>query len=417
MPKGQVIPELQLSVLNKFIEKTPTPPSMVLSNMFPTNNAPSDSLEWESRYGSAEMIPFVARGSRGPSIGLDGVGKHSAKAAYFTQTAFLGEEFLNNLRQPGTREQKMSGQTEIARLMNRLLYANDRRREWMYSKMLFDGSMSYTIKASSATPTFASVSWGIPTSHQVTLGATARWYGSSGEVADRDVFGDMFNLRNRLMDSLETELLDLNVFLNGRLIQSLIKDSGIRDLAQTQNISEAQLVNNAPGALAQILGVGSIVPYNASYTITSHLAQAYTSGTTIYVVDPTDFVVGGEVYITSTVDRAAGPRATITAVDTATGAITINTDLTGATGVPFKSQLAMRQWFLDPRKVVAVVPSVDGQPIAELMQAPYGNDGGYGKRMRTKMEEYPDGIHLISEDLCMPVCYFPAAVYQLTVSD
>jgi hypothetical protein len=37
--------------------------------------------------------------------------------------------------------------------------------------------------------------------------------------------------------------------------------------------------------------------------------------------------------------------------------------------------------------------------------------------MRTKMEEYPDGQRLIMEDLCLPVCYFPSAVYQLTVHE
>jgi hypothetical protein len=184
------------------------------------------------------------------------------------------------------------------------------------------------------------------------------------------------------------EVSSVELYLNSRLLQSLVKDSGIRDLVQTQNISEAQLVNNPAGTIAQILGVGSITPYDASYTITSPLAQAYTSGTTIYVTSPEDFVVGGEVWLKSGVDGAAGPRATITAVNMATGAITISAALTGVTGVPFKSQLAMRKWFLDTNKIVFMVPNVDGIPVAELMQAPHGNEGIYGKRMRTKMEEY-----------------------------
>ncbi len=415
MSKGNIIPELHLSTLQKFIERSTTPPSMVLSNMFPVNNAPSDSIEWESRYGSAEMIPFVARGSRGPSFGDDGVGKHSMKAAYFASDRFFGEEFLNNLRKPGTRQEKMSGQSEISRAMTRMLNAVDRRREWMWAKALFDGTMSYNIKGFSTTPEFASVSWGIPTSHQVTLGSTAKWYGDFPAVADRDVFADVFNMRNRLADSLEMEVSTMELYLNSRLLQSLVKDSGIRDLVQTQNISEAQLVNNPTGTIAQILGVGSINPYDASYTITQPLAQAYTSGTTIYVVDATDFEVGGEVYLKNTKDVSAGPRATITAVNTVTGALTLDKALTGVTGVPFKSQLAMRKWFLSVDKIVAVVPNVDGMPIAEMMQAPYGNGGVYGKRMRTKEEEYPDGIRLIMEDLALPVIYHPAAIYQLTV--
>jgi hypothetical protein len=415
MPKGNVIPELHLSTLNKLIEKAQTPPSMVLSNKFPVSNALSDTIEWESRYGSAGMIPFVARGSRGPSFGDDGVGKHSMKPAYFAQSKFFGEEFLNNLREPGTAQAKRSGQAEIARASQRMLYGVRKRREFMFAKMLFDGSMDYHIKATSKAPEFASVSWGIPTSHQVTLGATARWYGSSSEIADRDVFGDVFDAKNTMQDSLEMETMGLEAYMNSRLLQSLIKDSGIRDLAQTQNISEAQLVNNAPGALAQILGFGSVNVYDAAYPVSSPLAQSYTSGTTIYVVDPSDFVVGGDVWIKNSVDGAAGPRSKITAVNHETGAITLSAALTGATGVAFKSQLMMRKFYLDSNKIVFMVPKVDGQPVAEMMQAPHGIPSTYGIRMRSFIKEAPDGVELYTEDLCLPVLYYPASVYQLTV--
>jgi hypothetical protein len=415
MPKGNVIPELHLSTLNKLIKKAQTPPSMVLSNKFPTNNALSDTIEWESRYGSAGLIPFVARGSRGPSFGDDGVGKHSMKAAYFATDKFYGEEFLNNLREPGTAQMKRQGQAEIAYGSQRMLYSIQRRREWMFAKMLFDGTMTYNIKSTSQAPEFASVSWGIPTSHQVTLGSTAKWYGDSNAVAERNVFGDVFDMKNTLQDSLEMELMGLELYMNSRLLQSLVQDKGIRDLAKTQNISDAQLVANAPGAIAQILGVGSVNLYDGAYTVQSFLSQAYSGGTTIYVADPSDFVVGGEVWVKNAVDGAAGPRATITAVNQTTGALTIDAELTGVTAAAFKAQLSMRKFMLDTNKIVGIVPNVDGQPIAEMMQAPHGNGGIYGMRMRSKMEEYPDGVRLIAEDLCLPCLYVPSATYQLVV--
>jgi hypothetical protein len=415
MAKGNIIPELHLSTLQKFIEKSATPPSMVLSNKFPVNNAPSDTIEWESRRGSAEMIPFVARNTAGPSFGEDGVARHSAKAASFASTKFFDEEFLNNLRMPGTPQTKMRGQSEIARSMQRMLWSIDRRREWLMASMAFNGSMTYTIKSTSAVPEFASLSWGIPSSHQVTLGATARWYGTSEETANRDIFGDVFAMKNRLMDSLETEISNMELYLNSRLLQSLVKDSGIRDLIQTQNISDAQLVANPAGSIAQILGVGAIVPYDAHYNVTSFLAQNYTSGTTIYVHNATDFAVGGDVYLKNTTTGPAGPRATITAIDTDTGAITISDALTGVTGVANKSQLEMRKWFLPSNRIVAMVPSVDGQPIAEMLQAPHGMSGTYGKRMYSYEENHPEGIQLVAQDLCLPVLYRPEAIYMLNV--
>jgi hypothetical protein len=413
--KGKQIPELALKTLNKLIEYSAPAPSQRLQGMFPTDNAPSDTIEWEVRYGSSEMLPAVARGSRGPSFGVDGVARNSARAAYFAADAWMGEEFLNNLREPGTVQSKQAGQKQISQMQTRLINSAYRRREFMLAKMLFDGTYTYNTFATSKAPEFISLDWGIPSTHKVTKGSTARWYGSSAEVADRDVFADVFTMKTQLEDSLEMDTSGVQLWLNGRLLQSLVKDSGIRDLVQNSNVSEADIVARPAESVAHLLGVGSIITYNDSYTVSELLAANYTGGTSITVMNATDFEVGGEVYMQTTVDRTAGPRATITAVDKTTGVLTIDAELTSVTGYAGKDKLAMRKFFLAPNKIVGVVPTVDNMPIAEVLQAPHGNAGTYGMRMRTKEEEYPDGQRLIISDLHLPVLYFPAAVYQLTV--
>ena len=90
MKGSQGIPELQLVTLNKLIRKFPNAPSLYFTNMFASPNYESDSIEWDFEYGSAGMTPFVAPGSPAPSIGLDGIGKAEAKAAFREAASHLG---------------------------------------------------------------------------------------------------------------------------------------------------------------------------------------------------------------------------------------------------------------------------------------------------------------------------------------
>lgn len=54
------IPALQLATLNKLISKFVRPPSNYFTNLFPTSQYDSDTIEWELEYGSGGMTPFVA---------------------------------------------------------------------------------------------------------------------------------------------------------------------------------------------------------------------------------------------------------------------------------------------------------------------------------------------------------------------
>jgi hypothetical protein len=403
-----IIPELHLTTLQKYIDRSAMPESAVMANKFSTSQYPSDTIEWEVSYGSTAMIPNVARGARGPSIGIDGTAMNSAKAAYFNMNAFLGEEFLNNLRRPGTDREKAQGQIYIARQQRKLLSAAQRRREWSVGKMLFEGQLSMTTYNGSQSVGFQSVDYGIPDTNKVTLTDAKRWAGG----ADKDIFQDMRDLKERFRFALGTDQ-GMEVWLNSLDLFSMISDSTVRDLLKTNNVSDAQLNNSPEQAIATILGVGSVNVYDGTYEVESMLAATYAGGTAVFVVNPADFEVGGNLFL-RTGETTAYVRAKITAVNLSTGEITLANALTGAFGKALEHKAVMQKYVLTPGKAVAMMPSVNGMSIAEIMEAPYGLPEHYGPRLRAFAKEDPDGYKMVIEDLFLPVLYFPEAIQYIS---
>ena len=213
------IPALELVTLNKLISKFDRAPSMFFSNLFPTQQYDSDTIKWELEYGTAGMTPFVAPGSIAPVVGMDGIGEASAKAAYWKEKMYFDEEFLNNLREPGTWATYQTAERKLARGSRKLRYRVDRRREWMNSKMLVDGSLTYLQKGG----TKISISYGIPATHIVTLVSTYRWNGTD---ADRNPIGDIFE--GKKVVSEDSSAIVNHAVLNSELLKVLGISSRIR---------------------------------------------------------------------------------------------------------------------------------------------------------------------------------------------
>ena len=115
MPKGLGdIPELRLQVLMDFITKWMTPPTLLLSNLFPSTDYPSSSIKWESKEGGRGMAPFKPPGSPSPVTSGYGIAQHTAEAAFWGEKMFFDEEFLNNIRQEGTLAQYKSARETLA---------------------------------------------------------------------------------------------------------------------------------------------------------------------------------------------------------------------------------------------------------------------------------------------------------------
>ena len=82
MPQSPAdIPDLRLKRLTKLINRYMSPPSMVLTKLFGTDNWASDLIEWESQIGNRGLTPFTAPDSQAPRVAPLGVAQHEAKPA------------------------------------------------------------------------------------------------------------------------------------------------------------------------------------------------------------------------------------------------------------------------------------------------------------------------------------------------
>lgn len=413
MPKGSKgIPALELVTLNKLITKFDRAPNMFFTNMLPETNYDSDTIKWEIEYGSAGMTPFVAPGAVAPATGMDGVSEASAKAAFMKEKMYFDEEFLNNLRKPGTDATYHTAERKLSRGTQKLRRRIDRRREWMIAKMLVDGTLTYN----STGGIQFTINYGVPDSHSTTLTGNDVW----GTGSARNPIGDFFDINNTLIDDVGKKA-DI-VVMNSSTLQLLLQDNGynatyfdgIQGLLKKSAFGSGDLFSNPSKVIGNLLGIGDITVYDELYETTGWLTAAITTtGTTAYVDDATDFEVGTVRLYNMLTNTYAD--ALCTAVDKATNALTIDTGGFGVAGVGGRDKIIMRKKFIADNKVLMIVKNVDGDPIGEWMAAPYGVDRRWGVHADTKDEWDPEGIWLRTQDKGLPVLYHNDATFTLTV--
>lgn len=401
------IPQLQLETLNKLIMAFQRPSNLFFTNLFSTQKADSDTIKWEIEYGSAGMTPFVAPGSVAPTIGLDGVGEGSAKCAFFKEKIYFDEEFLNNLRKLGTLATYETAERHLARGLKKLRNRIDRRREWMAARMIIDGSFSYVSKGE----TKASVSYGIPSSHLITLASGYEW----DDGASRNPIGDIFDAKNLLAD--DAGVTPDFAMLNSNLLRLLISDSKLQALLAKSAFGDGQLFANPAMVLGEILGVGKLIVYDELFEVTGWIMSTVTGGssTTVTVDDANDFEVGGTLRFIDVSENRTWEDETITAVNKSTGVITVGT----APTLSFKAgedKVIMRKKFIsDDDFLLFSKNSGAGDPIAEILEAPYGLGRKYGINIDTKDEWDPEGMWIRVQDKCLPVMYHPDCSIKLNV--
>jgi hypothetical protein len=415
MPRGLGdIPDLRLDVLQKFVTKYLEKPNLILKGLFPMAISPSSTISWESQVGSRGLTPFVPPGAPAPTTAPMGVAKHSAEAAYWKEMMTFDEEFLNNLRQEGTTSTYLSAQQRLAREMAQLVNRCERRWEWLVAKMLFDGSVAYTQRAGVK----ISVDYGIPSSHKVTLGADYKW--SNG--TSRNILGDLIDARKVIADDCGA---DATVAVcDSTVLKYLAQDSDIQTLLQKSafgngNLFEGnvnKIVNANPQIIASLLGLGQLIVYDEKYEVRAYLTAAVTgaSTTAVSVDDAADFEVGGTLRFH---DVSAGTYEdeTITVVSPEAGTVTVGT----APSVSFKAgedYVSMTKGFAPSNKFCLFAPRVEGMPIAELKQAPFGKDRFYGIKVDTNDTFDPEGTAIRVQSKGLPVLYQKDATYVLTVA-
>lgn len=401
------IPELRLSTLTKLITKFTVPPNLLLMTLFGSDRWPSDMIEWETQTGNRGLAPFVARGSQAPILGLEGYGAGKASAAYFAEKMFFDEAFLNNLRQPGTPQTKMSGKKKIANELSKLVNRSNRRKEWMFAQMLTVGTITY--KKPSGMKVY--VDYAIPSANQVDLGASRYW--DDGE--NRNIVEDIMDA-NITMSNANGSKLSVAMFTS-EILKLMVLDTGIQTLLQKSAFGKGDLFANPTGVLGTLLGFDKFILYDEQYQARAFITSAVTGASTVdvYVDDASDFVAGGTLTFH---DKSASTTEaeTISSVTEQSSYVTVSAAPTAS----FKANedyVTMTKKFLPITKFCMFTPTVDGENIAEYAMAPFGLDEHYGQKPDRWEVKDPDGAYVRVENLGLPILYHEDAPYILTVKD
>lgn len=405
MKGSQGIPALQLVTLNKLISKFVRPPSNFFTNLFPSAQYDSDTIEWEIEYGSGGMTPFVAPGSVAPAIGIDGIGAASAKAAFWKEKMYFDEEFLNNLREPGTTATYMRAERHLAKGAQKLRWRCDRRREYMVSEMLMDGSLTYQM----AGGVKFTVSYGIPSSHLVTLDDDRNWKDGSS----RNAMEDIFDAKQLLAD--DAMVVPNYALMNSQMLKVLMFDTNIQALLKKSTFGNGDLFSRPAQVIGTLLGIGNLTVYDEMYEVQAWLTQTVLS-TTIYLDDVSDFEVGGKARFYNMKEYNSFEDEVITAVDKVNSTITVG-EQPSATFTGGQDKVVMRKKFIPDNVFFMFSDTQGGAKIAEFMEAPYGNSRRWGFYADTKDEWDPEGVWLRVQDKGLPVLYYPDTTYKITAFD
>lgn len=415
MPRGVAdIPELRLEVLQGFIEKWTAPPELVFSTIFSASNAPSDTIKWESFEGTRGMTPFKPPGGKTPQTYPSGVAEHNAKPAFWGEMMYFDEEFLNQLRKRGTDMQYDDASGRLARELAGLVNRCRRRREWMFAKMIVDGTVEYF----AATGLKFSVDYGIPTDHKVTLGAAYAW----DDGTSRDILGNIIDAKKKISDDCGAKP-DVAI-CNSTVLKYLAQDPTIQTLLQKSTFGNGDLFSGAknpivgvnPNIIAFLLDIPRLIITDEKYEVRANLTSAVTaSSTTSFTVDNiADFEAGATIRF---VDVSAGTyeEETISSVTAETSTIVVAT----APSTSYKAGediVMMRKGFVADDKFVLMATRVEGQQIAEYKRAPFGLDRHYDLKIDRKEEWDPEGIYIRVQDKGLPILYQRDAIYILDVT-
>lgn len=416
MPRGASdIPILRLQTLQGFFESFQAAPNLLLSNFFGSKSAPSSSIKWESQRGGRGMTPFVPPGSPAPTTQPHGVAQHAAEAAYWKEKMYFDEEFLNNLRKPGTDMVYHSAEQRVARELTLLGHRAMRRKEWMFAQMLFNNGFTYDVAGGYK----VSINYGVPSDHRVTLGSTYNW----NNGASKNILNDIQDGKQKIQDDCGGKVT--HAMFNSSVLKLLANDTTIRDILKQSNFG-AGLGNLYTGGLHDIVGVNAavlgalldipnFVVYDEMYEVRAPLTSAITAGSTAWftVDDTSDFVDQSKIRLW---DVSAGTYEDnyIVGINTESSAIQLSR-LTSASYKAGEDYITMPKKFIPDGKFCMLAKTVDGMPIAEYFMAPFGLGRRYGLSPDRKEEWDPEGMWIRVQDKGLPVLYNRDAVYTIDV--
>lgn len=362
------------------------------------------------------MVPFVPPGAPAPVSAPKGIAQHQATAAYWKEKRYFDEEFLNNLRKPGTDSAYQAAADTLSDNLTDIVNRANRRKEWMFSNMFLNNGFSYQVKGGYT----LNLSYGIPTDHRVTL--TSAYYWDTG--GSKDIMGDVKSGKRKIAEACGG-VVDTAI-CNSAVLDMIGKDSTIRSLLQTNAFGNGSLMAG-PGidalalvnakVLGTLLDIKNFIIYDEMYEVDAQLTAAVVGGSTtwIQVNDASDFDPYEKLTIWDRSNADTYEQRYILSVNKFTNQIQIEYPFTNSY-VAGEDFVTMQRYYVPSDKFMMMSTSVEGQPIARYMQAPFGLGRHWGLYTDKKEEWDPEGVWIRVQDKGLPVLYHVDAIYTIDVT-
>jgi hypothetical protein len=274
----------------------------------------------------------------------------------------------------------------------------------MIAKMLFDGSLVYQQEGGLK----FTVNYGIPSTHDLTLTGTDKWDDENSNPIE-----DIFDAKQTLKE--DAGISPKYAMLNSELLKILMFRSDFQTLLQKSAFGEGDLFANPEKVLGNLLGVGTLVVYDELFEISEFLNSDATAGTaSLSVDDASNFEARSTARVVNMSQRRSWEDITISSVDKSANTITLASNLSSSYKAT-RDRVIMRKKYIYDDTFFMFNDSVDGEKIAEVMMAPFGNDRRWGQYVDKHEEWDPDGIWLRCQNKGLPVLYNPDAVFKLKV--
>ena len=405
---------LKLSTVRGYYELFTADPDLRFVNMFGTGKSETDEIKWDSHVGSRGMVALKGPGQETPMGAGRGISQNTAKVAFMGEKRYYDEEFLNNLREPGTTAKKMVAEQKLGKEQAEMANMTLRRREWMIAQMMVNNGFTYK----STGNTTVSIDYGIPDAQQVTVSAAKSW--DAG--ASKTILAD-FNTGNRAVrDACGATVV--RAMSNSGVLEYISADNDILTLLSKSTFGKGdlfsgnvnELINANPSVIGNLFHKNlTYEVYDEMYEVRANLTAVVTKDSTVIISvdDAADFEVGGTLTFTD-VSEGTTEKETISAVDEDAGTVTVDT----APSSSYKATedyVTMFRPFIPDDYIVFFAEKVNSQPIAEVIEAPYGIPARYGMYPDIWDRKDPEGIWLRVQDKCLPVLYTTGAVYILKV--
>ncbi len=421
MPRGASdIPILRLEVLQGLMTTFMSAPRFFMMNLFPSSNSPSSTIKWESQRGGRAMAPFLPPGAPAHVTAPHGIAEHYAEAAYWKEKMPFDEEFLNNLRKPGTTADYQTAEQKVARELASLSWRSDRRKEWMWTQMLFNNGFTYHVKGGYR----VTIDYGIPSDHNVTLASAYNWNDGGSKNILSDIQDAKIKIRNDCGGMINVAVC------NSEVLKLLANDTAIRQILRRTDFMRGagggdggnlysgnlhDLIGVNPKVIGSLLDIDQFWVYDEMYEVRGWLTAGVTGGSTtwINVDETTDFEANQTLRFW---DASAGTYEDvyILAVNQEAGTIQISKPPVNSYRAS-EDYVTMQKYYVPSDKFLMMATSVDGQPIAEYKQAPFGLGRHYGQYTDRHDNWDPEVTWIRCQDKGLPILYNRDAVYILTV--